>query len=361
MIFQERISQFFASDLATNVTRFEREIAGLQANETPHFLEIFNNTPTARLGLERLQALSDEIFPDKANDESNQNKVDSEYLDILQQIQQTVFLRRSLMRLGSLPVSVSIGNNGLTTIAQGSRTFMGLRLKEDTEEEKVSHYSNTSTGEVIENFVYVRRAPDITEGRGEGFIDLYFSVHDTYQAVTITREGKLVGGLFLDRVDPDSGAKRDSRAEFMELQSVGVQLEQIDIDKALTEVLNEIAQKSWIKISLDHVKGELTGIVDNIYLQYSLCFVPDDKLGECKKRMSKHGYYEILGKDKLALKALALLDICCSLIPFRERVAALFAAHNVDLDATIAKLNKYNEQYGLLEVVNLNNCLICSI
>src|SRR6266700_2404752 len=160
--------------------------------------------------------------------------------------------------------------------------------------------ANTPTGEkVIRNFLYVRGTPDATEGRGEGSIDLYFSVFNTYQVVTITREGKLVGSIFFDRVDPDSEAKRNSRAEFMELQRVGVQLEQIDkVDKDLTEALNEIVEKNWIKISLNHVKGSLTDIVDNLYLQYSLSFVPSDKLDECKKIMSKRGYYELLGKDR---------------------------------------------------------------
>ncbi len=363
MAFQKRIDQFFASDLATNLARFEKEIAGLEANETTHFLEIFNNTPTARLGLERLRALSDEVLSDEINGKSDQNENDGEHWNILQQIQQNIFLRRPFMHLGSLPVSVSIDNDGLSTIAQDNSTFMALRLKGDTEEEKVSFYYNTPTGDkVIKNFLYVRGTPDATEGRGEGSIDLYFSVFNTYQVVTITREGKLVGSIFFDRVDPDSEAKRNSRAEFMELQRVGVQLEQIDkVDKDLTEALNEIVEKNWIKISLNHVKGSLTDIVDNLYLQYSLSFVPSDKLDECKKIMSKRGYYELLGKDRSTLEALALLDICCSLLPFRERLTEILAAHNVDLDTTIATLNKYSKQYGILEVIDLNDWLVCLI
>ena len=360
MAFQERIDQFFASDLATNLTRFEKEIAGLEANETTHFLEIFNNTPAARLGLERLQALSDEVLSDEINGKSDQSKIDGEHRDILQQIQQNIFLRRSFMHLGGLSVSVSIDNDGLSTLARDNRTYMALRLKGNTEEEKVSFYYNTPTGDkVIKNFLYVRGTLDATEGRGEGSEDLYFSVFNTYQVVTITREGKLVGSIFLDRVDPDSEAKRNSRAEFMELQRVGVQLEQID--KALTEALNEIVEKNWIKISLNHVKGSLTDIVDNIYLQYSLSFVPGDKLDECKKIMSKRGYYELLGRDRSTLEALALLDICCSLLPFRERVTEILAAHNVDLDTTIATLNEYSKQYGIPEVIDLNNWLVCLI
>lgn len=361
MAFQERIDQFFASDLATNITRFEQEISGLQANETTHFLEIFNNTPTARLGLERLQALSDEAPPDEINDKSDQNGIDGELWDILGQIQQNIFLRRPFMHLGSLPVSVTIDNHGLGIIAaRDDRTFMALRLKGDAEEEKVSFYYNTPTGDkVIKDFLYARATPDATEGRGEGSIDLYFSVFNTYQAVTITREGKLVGSIFLDRVDPDSEAKRYGRAEFMELLGAGVQLG--EIDKDLSEALNEIVEKNWIKSSFHHVKESLRGIVDNIYFQYSLLFVPDAKLDECKKAMSKNGYYELLGKDRSTLEALALLDICCSLLPFRERVTALLAAHHVDLDAIAAKLSDYHKQYGLLEVIDLNDWLVCSI
>ena len=85
-------------------------------------------------------------------------------------------------------------------------------------EEKLSHSVITSTGsEEAKDILRVCSTQDAIEGTGEGIIDLYYPVSGNYRVLTITREGKLMGAVFCDPINPDAEANKKVRADFMKI------------------------------------------------------------------------------------------------------------------------------------------------
>jgi hypothetical protein len=371
LAFQDRIEQFFTADLAAKVARFEEKISRLEETETDFYdkFNIFNDTKISRIGRERLRALKNMV---DAEPVLSSNEYPWTYLH---ELQKDVLLRRYFMRVGSLQVSVSSKDSGEMLISRDGRTFWTSFLSKGTTEgsvqlfarkgdslEEIPHYVTTPQGVVKkEDMLYVQYTSDATSGVGDGSLDLYFpEVGNFYRACTITREGKLVACIFCDPINPDPEAKKNARAEFMRIQSNHMELE--EFNEVCNELIETMEESSWIKIPLGYITKSTKEVVDGIYIQNALSYVPDEKLDECLKIMSRRGYYGLLGDDVAALKALALLDNCCSLTPNRKLIAKFFALHNMDLDASLALLKGYGKQYSMPRVIEKgNDRLFCMI
>lgn len=195
-------------------------------------------------------------------------------------------------------------------------------------------------------------------GTGEGSLNLFFSILPKHQfkVITITRDKELVATKFQA---PDSITKNGAlRFNQFKGQPTVLRALRDESNRAVETVL----KNSYMEIIVEHVRQQLPGMVENIYLPISLDRVPDNNLETNYGIMREDGLLPILNYDRDLIEGLALIGLCCSaLSPDRMFVSAWFKKNGLDLDATLAKLQLCNEKYGLPQVFDNGRQLLSTI
>jgi hypothetical protein len=249
--------------------------------------------------------------------------------DVFRLQEAEIFGRRDIMYLGSIPVEVVVHKDGkFQVFREGMQVTDGQAHK------------------------------GVAAGNAEGSLDLFFSMlpRHRYRVVSITRGKDVVLKKFIGpKSMPKSAVKRFS--DFEPSRSIA-QSRSDEFSVALEQVL----VGSWMEICLTHIRNQLGTLVESVYLPVATYGVSDAHYEKAYPLMQQNGLLSLLNWDRELIEGTALLGLCCNAIsPHRGFVSAWFKKSDLDLDLTLAGINKCTKEYGIPEVYEAGGQLLATV
>lgn len=235
-----------------------------------------------------------------------------------------VLLGRQLLSLGSWPVEDGVSSG---------------------------RYKVRQAGTVVRESTCI---PGITDGSGEGWIEVIQWIPRRQRLCAIVRNGTLIA--VESTLVPDATADKEEFAELVESRHPVI--EQIAWLDTITE---DFVEATWASVAVSLIRKQLVKIVDDAYLPMALGRVPDEQRHRTMDVMRRAGFYEPLKYDRYTIAGLAALGLSCSALGAQEGFAESHMGRmGLNFCRTIAAAESLHAEYGVGRVWRENRCILPS-
>ncbi len=303
-----------------HINRYESAIAsGEYRSEGIEWLHesIINNKTAANRGYKMLQELNTKLeTPDLTS------------VDGLLTLYITSILKnRDIVNFGHLDVQVEVDNDAQCRVISNGKT---IRIG--------------------------RSLPNIKSGSSSGSLDLLCSVliDAKIRAVTVHRGTELVAIFF---AGPDERNMK-YRQRFIELEGYtgGSQLATEEMKYYLDNVL------TWDGIAeiISEMRTLVRNVSNSVYMVTSFPHLDKEKRARIVDAMRDDGLLPILNWDRSLVSGVALISLAWSLRLRRPQIIELFNSYGMELEPTLEAIKACCNEYGVPEIQETDDLLLCS-
>jgi hypothetical protein len=293
----DRIVLFFRHDAESLVREFERRVSTPTANFWPP-MNLSTDPVLFDFGRDRLEQTTREMVQQIAQGPENAG--------LFADLHAGVLAHRALLELIRVPARVKVTSQG--------------------------HVEADVDGRPLYADMSVEGA---TEGEGLGSIEVLLSGIDGTRVCAVHLESRLVSW----RTAPHVADANAQRLLFGDLYNRDVREHEADRWMRLRHRLDGTEE-------IAAARAELPTVVDRIYLNKALLFVPDERLDEVVQAMAQSGFLGLLGETDL-VRGLALLGLFVTFGLPIDKAANLFSSQGLDLDATLNAATRLHDSIGV--------------
>lgn len=195
---------------------------------------------------------------------------------------------------------------------------------------------------------------DVPKGEGPGLLALYFLPDYGSLALVCVKDDRCVFALFPEDV-PKSIRDHDTAIIAQVLLN---EKGRIALPPLMRQIFESLTEGSKEFQDLDK---QVDQAITNLYLNHSVCFVPDGKLDSCLKVMQTNGFWEVLDENGDSVSALAALGLISSFTPVIAQIEALMRLYDFDLLQFITELESAQDRYGYPLLLTWEKTLRCLV